>query len=214
MPSDSGAKTFRGVEIMMKKRIRAGILSAFAAAAVFLAGCADPVVFSEVFQLKKGEKIYTKYNLWYTDPEAISCLNIQQGTFLPIGTEIEPLETTSFFGQKIVFRDVGNNRRYVIDFDEGYRLCPMQEFIGYTFTTKNREELLADVPENVRTRILRGEVVPGMTQAQTILAYGPPPAVRTADLRNESWFYWISPEKTIRLVWRGDKVRNILNINE
>ena len=197
---------------MTKKQFRAGIFSV-CAAAFLLAGCADPVVFSEVFQLKKGEKIYTKYNLWYTDPEDISCLNIQEGTFLPIGTEIEPMETTSF-GQKIIFRDVKTNQRYVIKFDEGYRLCPMQEFIAYTFTTKTRDELLADVPDNIRTRILRGEVVPGMTQAHAILAYGPPPAIRTADLRNESWFYWISPDKTIRLVWRGDKVRNVLNINE
>ena len=60
--------------------------------------------------------------------------------------------------------------------------------------------------------ILRLHVADG--KAQELLAYGPPPAVRTADLRNESWFYWISPEKTIRLVWRGDKVRNVLNINE
>ena len=196
----------------MMKRFAAAV--AVLAAAAFLAGCADPVVFSEVFQMKKGEKIYTKYNLWYSDPDDISCLNIQQGTFLPIGTEIEPVETTSFFGQKIVFRDVKTDRRYVINFDEGYRLCPMQEFIAYTFTTKSRDELLADVPEGIRTRILRGEVVPGMTQAQALLAYGPPPAIRTSDLRNESWFYWIAPDKTIRLVWRGDKVRNILNINE
>ena len=199
---------------MTKKQCVTGIFSALAAVTMLLAGCADPVVFSEVFQLKKGEKIYTKYNLWYTDPEDISCLNIQQGTFLPIGTEIEPLETSSLFGQKIIFRDVKTDQRYVINFDEGYRLCSMQDFIAYTFTTKNRDELLADVPNNIRTRILRGEVVPGMTQAHTLLAYGPPPAIRTADLRNESWFYWISPEKTIRLVWRGDTVRNILNINE
>ena len=62
--------------------------------------------------------------------------------------------------------------------------------------------------------MLRGEVVPGMSQAQVLLAYGPPPAIRTPDLRNESWIYWIGKDKTVRLVFRGDKVRNIININQ
>jgi hypothetical protein len=90
----------------------------------------------------------------------------------------------------------------------------MQDFIAYTFTTKDRETLLENVPENVRPRILRGEVVPGMNQYQVLLAYGPPPAIRTTDLRNESWIYWINDSETIRVVWRGDTVKNILNINK
>lgn len=186
------------------------------AAAVFtmmiFSGCADPVVFSEVFQLKKGEKIYTRYNIWYTDPEDISCLNIQQGSFIPLGTEIEPIGTSAF-GSKISFRDK-QGRRFTIDFSEGYRLCSMQDYIAYTFCTENQQEQLAKVPADAHARILRGEVVPGMTRAQVLLAYGPPPAIRTADMKNESWYYWISPSATIRVIWRGDRVSNVLNINK
>lgn len=190
------------------------IFAVFAAliAAVLFSGCADPVVFSEVFQLKKGEKIYTRYNIWYTEPDNISCLNIQQGSFIPLGTEIEPV-STSAFSDKINFRDA-QGRTFSIDFSEGYRLCSMQEYIAYTFGTENQQQLLKGVPENVRPRILRGEVVPGMTREQVLLAYGPPPAIRTADMKNESWIYWITPSATIRLVWRGDKVSNILNLNK
>ena len=190
------------------------IFAVFAAliAAVIFSGCADPVVFSEVFQLKKGDKIYTRYNIWYTEPENISCLNIQQGSFIPLGTEIEPVGTSAF-GDRINFRD-RQGRTFSIDFSEGYRLCSMQEYIAYTFGTKNQQQLLESVPENVRPRILRGEVVPGMTREQVLLAYGPPPAIRTADMKNESWIYWIAPSATIRLVWRGDKVSNVLNLNK
>ena len=56
-------------------------------AAVLMVGCADPVVFSEVFQQTKEQKIYTKYNLWYTDPLQMDVRNIQQGSFIPVGTE-------------------------------------------------------------------------------------------------------------------------------
>ena len=64
--------------------------------------------------------------------------------------------------------------------------------------------------ENIR----RGEVVPGMSRQEVLFAYGPPPACRTPSLRNETWIYWIAPEQTIRVVFRNDKVRNIINTNE
>ncbi len=73
-----------------------GLITAAAAVALWLCGCADPVVFSEVFQQKSGEDIYTRYNLWYEDPQEVSCLNIQSGSFIPIGSAIEPLSTGSF----------------------------------------------------------------------------------------------------------------------
>jgi len=195
----------------MKKKSFLKVLSA-AFAVLTLAGCAEPVVFGEVFQLKVGEKLYTKYNLWYENPEKISCLNIQQGSFIPLGTEIEPVGTSSF-GGKIIFKDK-KGQQYTIRFDSGYRLCSMRDFIAYTFTKETAEEQLRDVPEKIRTRILRGEVVPGMNQQQVLLAYGPPPAIRTPNLRNETWFYFVSPSETIRVIFRGDRVRTILNVNQ
>ena len=196
------------------------LFAVLASAVAMLAGCADPVVFSEVFQLEENQKLYTAYNIWYTDPAEISCLNIQQGTFIPVGTEIEPIGTSavmnnfgwSGFNEKITFRDK-EGKVYTIKFSDGYRLCSMRDYIAYTFTTKNREEQLAGTPDSVRKRILRGEVVPGMTEAQVKLCYGPPPSIRTPDLRNDTWFYWLTPSETVRIIFRGGKVRNILNIN-
>ena len=177
-------------------------------------GCTDPVVFAEALQMHKGDKVYTKYNIWYTDPMNINCLNIQEGSFIPIGTEIIPINTeASIFGDRINFRDT-KGKEYSIRFDIGRRLVAMRDFVGATFTTSDRQTLLKDVPKVIVPRVLRGEVVPGMNQAQVLLTYGPPPACRTPDLRNESWIYWIGEEKTIRLVFRGDKVTNIININQ
>lgn len=180
-----------------------------------LCGCtSEPVVFAEALQMRKGDKVYTKYNLWYTDPSDMSCLNIQEGAFIPVGTEIVPISTSSnIFVDRVNFRDK-NGKEYSIRFDVGHRMVPMRDFVAYTFTTSDRKTLLKDVPEAIVPRVLRGEVVPGMNQAQVLLAYGPPPAIRTPDLRNESWIYWIGQDKTIRLVFRGDKVANIININQ
>ena len=197
----------------MRFKIVASML-AVATAAAILCGCSDPVVFAEALQMRKNDKVYTKYNLWYTDPGDISCLNIQSGSFIPVGTEIIPMYTKSgIFTDSIYFKDTAG-REYRINYDTGHRLVPMRDYIAYTFTTTPREELLKDVPEVIGSRVLRGEVMPGMNQKQVLLAYGPPPAIRTPDLRNESWIYWIGKDKTIRLVFRGDKVTNIININQ
>ena len=193
-----------------------------AVVALIAAGCSsEPVVFAEVFQQGENEKLYTAYNIWYSDPEDISCLNIQQGSLIPVGTEIEPVGTSvcgNFLGldgynEKITFRDK-SGKTYTIKFKEGYRLCSMRDYMFYTFTKKNSRELMKNVSPRVAKHIMRGEVVPGMTEAEVRLCYGPPPAVRTPDLRNETWTYWLTPDETIRLVFRNGKVRNILNNNK
>ena len=184
---------------------------AAAAAAWLLCGCAatpEPILMSEVFQLKKDQKIRTAYNIWYTDSANVDCRNVQQGSFIPLGTEITPVSADNTT-RKITFKAKG--KTFTINFKSGIRLCPMRDYIADTFTTKTTEEIFKDVPENVRRRIERGEVVPGMTRPQVLLAYGPPPAARTPDTRNETWIYWVSDTQTIRLVFRSDTVRQILD---
>ena len=188
------------------------LLTALCAAVFLFAGCADPVVFSEVLQMKVGDKVYTACNIWYEDAESIDCRNIQRGAFIPVGTEVIPVETTDFT-QKIIFKDKAG-KVYTIRFSEDYRLCPMADFISYTFTTQDREQQLKGVPAKIRARILRGEVVPGMTKKQVQMAYGFPAAIRTPDLRNDSWFYFINKSDTVRVVFRGGIVRSVMNFNE
>ena len=182
-----------------------------AAAAWLLCGCAatpEPILMSEVFQLKKDQKLRTAYNIWYTDSANVDCRNVQQGSFIPLGTEITPVSADNTT-RKITFKAKG--KTFTINFKSGIRLCTMRDYIADTFTTRTTEEIFKDIPEKVRRRIERGEVVPGMTRPQVLLAYGPPPAARTPDTRNETWIYWVSDTQTIRLVFRGDTVRQILN---
>lgn len=176
-------------------------------------GCAapDPIVMSEVFQLQKGQEIRTACNLWYTDPANVDCRNIQQGSFIPLGTPIVPVEADNT-ERTITFKALG--KTFTINFKSSIRLCTMRDYISETFTTRTVDEMLKGVPANVRQRIVRGEVVPGMDRQQVILAYGLPPAARTPDLKNETWIYWVSDTGTIRLVFRGDTVRQILTTAE
>ena len=189
------------------------LLAICAAAVSVFSGCAEPVVFSEVFQLQKGQEIYTNYNIWFDDPQEISALNIQHGAFIPIGTAIEPIGT-EYFSEKIRFRVKNSGKEFAINFDDAYRLCTMRDYIAATFTTENP---LKNIPtatkrdQMVAERIRRGEVVPGMTRKEVELAYGPPPAIRTPDKRNETWIYWRTPSQIIRVIFRDDVVRNVYN---
>ena len=172
-------------------------------------GCTapDPVVFSEALQQKVDEKVYLKTNIWYTNPAAISCLNIQDGRFLPVGSEVEPVMTTDE-GQ-IIFKDT-DGKIYTILFSEGETLSSMREYVKRVFTTTPPEEFFKDTDANALARIRRGEVVAGMNRQDVLFAYGYPPAVRTPDLRNESWIYWIGGNRTIRVVFRGDTVTKVV----
>ena len=53
-----------------------------------------------------------------------------------------------------------------------------------------------------------------MNRRDVLLAYGPPPAIRTPNPRLDTWLYWLTPTETVRVVFRGDKVRNVWNIND
>jgi hypothetical protein len=136
-------------------------------------------------------------------------LNIQQGSFIPVGTEIEPL-ATGRWNNEIRFKDQSTGKEHCIKFSSAHRLCTMREFISYTFTTENLKEQLADLPEAMQQRVIRGEVVPGMNEKAVIKAYGPPPACRTPDLRNGTWIYWSNTSDIVRLIFRADRVRTIL----
>jgi hypothetical protein len=181
-----------------------------------IAGCKsyDNVIVAEVLQQGINEKIYTACNLWYTDKNNINCLNIQSGTFIPVGTQIIPVEAIADSrGGKLTFKDV-KGTTYTINFVAGLRLMSMQDYIEQIFTKKSLNEQLKDIPAQIQTRIKRGEVVTGMNRKHVFLSWGYPASNLTPNLKNNTWIYWTSQEKTIRLVFKGDKVRNVLDFNQ
>lgn len=174
--------------------------------AVVLSGCARKLIVAEVLQQPENGKIYTKCNIWYTDSDAINCVNYQSGKMIPLGTEIEIIDATA---GKVIFKDM-KGKEYRINIDEELMMIPSAFYIKQIFTLKNLDEQTKGISPAVKNKILRGIVTPKMTKPEVILTYGTPVAFRTPSLQNSTWIYFIDRDTTKRIVFRGKAVKTIL----
>ena len=171
-------------------------------------GCSMPIAVSEVLQQPADAKLYTRSNLWFTDPASVSALNIQQGRILPAGSEVEALSADD---STLVLRDE-HDQVYTFNFDAGMHLCTMREYIRTLLTMTPPEEEFAFIRPEMLPHVRRGEVLLGMNRREVAVTYGIPVRSRTPAWGNESWIYWIAPDRTIRVVFRDDAVVNIINM--
>ena len=201
-------------------------LPAAALTALILSGCASnsaspekyvqsankiawSIPVSEVLQQPVDGKIYTRYTLWVPTRQ-ISSLNIQEGRILPPGSEVEAIFANE---RRLQLKDKAGHE-YEILLEPGEQLCDMRAFIRQLLTLTPPDKEFADLRPAMRGYAMRGEVVPGMNRREVTVAYGPPAKSRTPLAQNDTWIYWIAPDRTIRVVFRGDVVRSVLNINE
>ena len=184
------------------------LLAAALGLTLLAAGCSMPIAVSEVLQQPADAKLYTRSNLWFTDPASVSALNIQQGRILPAGSEVEAIFADD---STLVLRDE-HDQIYTIKFDAGMHLCTMREYIRTLLTTTPPEEEFAFIRPEMRPHVRRGEVLLGMNRREVAVTYGTPVRSRTPAWGNESWIYWIAPDRTIRVVFRDDAVVNIINM--
>ncbi|MDD5727698.1 MAG: hypothetical protein PHV59_03955 [Victivallales bacterium] len=180
-----------------------------------ITGCARRIVVAEVMQQPQGQKIYLKHNLWYqaaksgTDNE-ISCLNIQQGVIIPLGTAVEPVKATD---GKLSFK-TADGKTFVIDYDHSLTLLPMEAYIKSIFTLETRQQLCKGISTTETDMILRGDIWRGMTKSQVLLALGIPAACRTPSILNNTWVYWTTEDSVYRVVFRNDRVNAIVDISD
>lgn len=186
------------------------------------AGCACKVNMSEVLQQPMNTQVRTRYHLWYTDPAEVSALNIMTGKFLPAGTVIEPAEikrgTYDMFGAVSVVNGsidfkTAEGQEFTIRYDERMMMMPIEDFVRQFFTAESAEAVYAKVPEAELAQVKAGKLVPGMHMASVLVVLGPPAKSRTTLLTNQSWLYWQSPDVVFRIIFKGDKIRQITSLD-
>ena len=177
------------------------------AAACILCGCAHEMIVSEVLQSPEQAPIYTRYNLWYTNPEKMDTLNMLKGDILPFGTEVD---ITSATDREICFTAVGTGRKFRIKFSDEYRMMSAEDYLRELFSTKSESDLTVGIHPLTVEKLKAGIVEKGMTRQEVELAFGPPCAFRTPSPRLDTWCYWTEYLVGKRIIFTRDVVSDIL----
>ncbi|MBO7147420.1 MAG: hypothetical protein J6W81_06700 [Lentisphaeria bacterium] len=193
----------------MKKQFFSLLAAVFTTMA-FLSGCAREVIPEEVLQVPEFSAIYTSYNLWYDADGDIRSENIQQGTILPFGTQIEFIDANT---DRIRFRRVSDGKEFRIKYNINRNMIPVEQFIKRLFVLRDGKDLAMNVRPLILEKIRRGIVEKGMTREEVLLAFGPPPAVRTPSETVDTWLYWTDDGVTCRIVFFGNKVISIIELD-
>lgn len=187
-------------------------------------GCAYKVNVSEVLQQPVDSKLRTNYHLWYTNAEKISPLNYMEGSFIPAGTEIEPIEvkrgtydiwgSVSVVDGSIKFRTLPDGKEYTIFYDQHLTMTPIEDFIRQFISIKPVSEIYKNVPKNELAAVKAGKLKKNMHLNSVLVLLGPPAKSRTSKLTNQSWLYWKNQDTVFRLIFRGNKIRQIGSLDK
>ena len=187
-------------------------------------GCAYKVNVSEVLQQPLNTQLRTKYHLWYTNAENISPLNYMEGSFIPAGTLIEPIEvkrgtydiwgSVSVVDGSIKFRTPDDGKEYTIYYDQHLTMIPIEDFIRQFITVKPESDIYKNVPKNEIARVKAGKLEKNMHLNSVLVLLGPPAKSRTSAMTNQSWLYWKNKDVVFRLIFRGNKIRQIGSLDQ
>ena len=177
------------------------------AASFLLCGCAHKLIVSEVLQTPEQAPIYTRYNIWYTNPKKIDTLNMLKGEILPFGTEVV---ITSASDWSICFTTVKDKREFRISFSDDYRMMSAEDYLRELFSTENESDLTVGVRPLTIEKLKAGIVEKGMTRREVELAFGPPCAFRTPSRSLDTWCYWTEYLVGKRIIFTRDVVSDIL----
>ncbi len=141
---------------------------------------------------------YTCCNFHYED-DWISDSNYGALPFVPAGT---PVKLKSY-GRYRMYVDM-DGKPMRIGQDYGRAQETLEQFAEKMIVTTDPKAKIAKYPAAVRAAIRQGQILPGMTKEQTIIAVGYPQTDETVSLDAPIWNYWASSFAPYRVVWSKD----------
>lgn len=143
--------------------------------------------------IANAQKLYTAYNIWYTNPAKVQAINYKKGTILPAGTEVKNVHITKGRRPAIKFTVVPGGVEFTINYNKKYHgKVSIQKFRNRMFTYKNFSEQTAGLNEMELNAIRSGKPMPGMSKKAVAICMGLPPEHKTPTLRRNTWVYWRS----------------------
>jgi Short C-terminal domain len=141
----------------------------------------------------------------------MKCINYKGSRkMIPAGTEVSDPKigkSKDDFGDyvKVIrFKPVNNKKVFKIFFTQRYHPGKtIQDYLDYMFTTKNFEELSADLSDNEISAIKNGAILDGMSKEAVLICYGPPPEHATHSLDSRVWTYWKNKKNKEKIIFNS-----------
>lgn len=147
---------------------------------------------------------FTCCNLHYED-DWISDSNYGSLPFIPAGT---PVKLKSY-GRNRVHVDM-DGKPMRIGLDYGRAQETLEQFAEKLILAEDPKSRIAKYPADVREAIRFGQILPGMTREQTLIAVGYPQRDETVSLEAPVWNYWASSFAPYRVVWgKSGRIKEI-----
>jgi hypothetical protein len=138
-----------------------------------------------------GSALYTAYNIWFEKPEKMYSINYKKGNLIPAGTAVDNITLEEARNPYIEFRVVEWDQTFKIFFEAKYFTdINAEQFRDRVFTSKTLSELTQGMNETETEAIKNAKIVPGISKAAVLIAYGYPPSHMTTNLEMNTWTYW------------------------
>ena len=122
--------------------------------------------------------------------------------------------TVSVVDGTIKFRTPADGKEYTMRYDAHLTMIPIEDFIKQMFTVESIDTIYAKVPANELPQVKAGKLVKNMHRESVLVLLGPPAKSRTSKLTNQSWLYWKNQDTVFRLIFRGNKIRQIGSLDK
>ena len=90
----------------------------------------------------------------------------------------------------ITLRPEGRNDTFNIDFRFGTQRMNGRQYFHKILVTTDPRSALADAPPAIAEAVRQGQLIPGMSKEQALLARGYPPFHHTAGIESDEWTYY------------------------
>lgn len=152
---------------------------------------------------KDSKEYYTQFNIWLFKNQS-SSVNYAVDALVPVNTKVSIVKENN---EHLKLKT--SDAEFTVVLVRKHTKISMDEF-------KNR--LLKETPVELskfsklaQEHIRSGQIVPGMTKAEVLVARGYPPDNATISTDVDTWKYWQSKFNTILVYFDGNKVREVKN---
>ena len=137
--------------------------------------------------------MFTAYNIWYEDPDAVPGVNYKMGKMLPAGSAVR---SVTIERSTITFvTDEGS--RYGVVFEPAkHPGMVIDEFKDRMLIPRNFARMTREMTAEEVSCIRKGVIEPNLGKQAVLMVYGYPPEDQTPSVNSRVWQYPMSDSRT------------------